>query len=75
MHASEHVIHIDFSENYTGKHSSEIQSVHFGESHQQVKLHTGVLCVGELDEPITFCTFSTIILASGIVHASGLRES
>ncbi len=42
----EAVIHIDFSENYTCKYSSEIQAVHFGSSHQQATLHTGVLYIG-----------------------------
>ncbi|KAK0143486.1 hypothetical protein N1851_018398 [Merluccius polli] len=36
----EAIIHIDFSENYTCKYSSEIQSVHFGSSHNQATLHT-----------------------------------
>ncbi|KAI4794712.1 hypothetical protein KUCAC02_031890 [Chaenocephalus aceratus] len=35
--AKDCLIHIDFSENYTGKYSNEIQSVHFGGSHQQLK--------------------------------------
>ena len=56
--SSECIIHIDFSENFTGKFGSEIQSVHFGWSHKQVTLHTGVLYVGDIDQPITFCTLS-----------------
>ena len=52
------VIHIDFSEIFSGKFGSEIQSVHFGGSHKQVTLHTGVLYVGDVEQPIPFCTVS-----------------
>ncbi|KAL7381234.1 hypothetical protein ABVT39_002539 [Epinephelus coioides] len=52
------LIHIDFSENFTCKYSSEIQSVHFGSSHQQVTLHTGVFYVGGSQEPTCFSTIS-----------------
>ena len=38
---SECVIRIGFSENFSGKLVSAIQSVHFGGSHKQVTLHTG----------------------------------
>jgi len=41
--SSECIIHIDFSENFTGKFGSKIQSVLFGGSHKQVilcNLHT-----------------------------------
>src|ERR1700759_2014257 len=41
----------------TVKYSDEIQSCHFGGSHKQVTLHTGVLYVGQLD-PVSFCTMS-----------------
>ncbi len=54
----EAVIHIDFSENYTCKYSSDIQAVHFGSSHQQATLHTGVLYIGGEKEPICFSTVS-----------------
>lgn len=37
------VVHVDYSENYTCKWSKEIKDTHFGGSHQQVTLHTGVL--------------------------------
>lgn len=37
------LIHIDFSENYSCKHASEPQSVHYGASRQQISLHTGVV--------------------------------
>ena len=41
MSADEVTVHIDFSENYICRYS-EIQSVHFGGSHRQTSLHTGV---------------------------------
>ncbi|CAF4951139.1 unnamed protein product [Pieris macdunnoughi] len=37
------VIHMDFSENYNTKYSSEVQSFHFGGSRTQISLHTVVL--------------------------------
>lgn len=51
------LIHIDFSENYSCRYHSEIQSAHFGGSHKQTTLHTGVLYVGQND-PVSFCTIS-----------------
>lgn len=51
------LIHIDFSENYLCRYHSEIQSAHFGASHKQTTLHTGVLYVSQND-PVTFCTIS-----------------
>lgn len=36
------ILHIDFAENYLCKYASEIQAVHFGDSHKQVSLHTAV---------------------------------
>lgn len=56
--ASDYVVHIDFSENYGCKYSTEIQSVHFGASHQQATLHTGVYYVGGESAPTSFCTIS-----------------
>jgi len=58
MSAEECIIHIDFAENYLCKYSTEIQSVHFGGSHKQVTLHTGVLYVGGKSDVTTFCTIS-----------------
>ncbi|XP_038063032.1 uncharacterized protein LOC119733721 [Patiria miniata] len=49
-------VHIDFSENYGCKYSEEIQSVHFGGSHQQASLHTGVYYT--YDGCHAFCTIS-----------------
>ncbi|KAK5909852.1 hypothetical protein CesoFtcFv8_003745 [Champsocephalus esox] len=39
----EAVLHIDFSENYACKLSTEIQAFHFGGSRQQATIHTSVL--------------------------------
>lgn len=36
-------VHIDFSENYACKLSTEIQAMHFDGSRQQINLHTGML--------------------------------
>ncbi|XP_061598342.1 uncharacterized protein LOC133461445 [Cololabis saira] len=55
---SECLVHIDFSENYSCKYSQEIQSVHFGGSHQQASLHTGVLYTAGEQAPHTFCSIS-----------------
>lgn len=45
-------------ENYLWKYSAEIQAVHFGASHQQATVHTGVLYVGKDASPFCFCTIS-----------------
>ena len=37
------VIHVDFSENWNFKYTSEIQSMYFGASQNQATLHTGML--------------------------------
>lgn len=50
------VIHMDFSENYNTKYSSEIQAFHFGGSRTQLSLHTVVLYTKESTE--CFCTIS-----------------
>ncbi|KAK6169376.1 hypothetical protein SNE40_020442 [Patella caerulea] len=39
------LIHIDFSENWVSKFANEIQAVHFGGSHVQITLHTGVMYI------------------------------
>ena len=51
------MLHVDFAENYLCQYHKEIQSVHFGGSHQQTTMHTGVLYVGQ-EKPTTFCTIS-----------------
>ncbi|KAJ3612394.1 hypothetical protein NHX12_020670 [Muraenolepis orangiensis] len=55
---NESLLHIDFSENYVCKYGKEIQSVHFGGSHQQASLHTGVLYTAGEQVPHTFCSIS-----------------
>ncbi|KAK5649064.1 hypothetical protein RI129_003956 [Pyrocoelia pectoralis] len=54
---SELLLHIDFSENYACKYSSEAQSVHFGASRQQITLHTGVAY--KTNSLQSFCTVSS----------------
>jgi hypothetical protein len=49
-------VHIDFSENYLCKYTKEIQAAHFGTSHEQVSLHTGILYNNFTTEP--FCSIS-----------------
>lgn len=44
---SEIILQVDFAENYLCKYSSEIQAVHFGDSHKQASLHTGVAYIGK----------------------------
>ncbi|KAL0818993.1 hypothetical protein ABMA28_008280 [Loxostege sticticalis] len=58
---NECLIHIDFSENYSAKYNSEIQSVHFGGSRKQLTLHTAVLYFnidGHTTKTQCFCTVS-----------------
>ena len=56
MSADEVTVHIDFSENYTCLYGEEIQSVHFGGSHRQAYLHTGVYYTTEGTK--SFCSIS-----------------
>ena len=58
MSAGECLIHIDFSENFTCRYGTEIQVVHFGSSHEQAVLHTGVLYIGQNLETTCFTTIS-----------------
>jgi hypothetical protein len=55
LRAEEAVLHVDFSENWTCKHATEIQACHFGGSQKQVTLHTGVAYTSE-----NFWSFATI---------------
>ncbi|CAH1109485.1 unnamed protein product [Psylliodes chrysocephalus] len=48
-------IHIDFSKNYTAKHSEEVQSMHLGASKKYIILHTGFIYRNQ-GKPIGFCT-------------------
>ncbi|KAL2095619.1 hypothetical protein ACEWY4_007767 [Coilia grayii] len=59
MSVDECLIHIDFSENFTCRYGAEIQSVHFGSSHEQAVLHTGVLYVGQSDQPTCFTSVTS----------------
>ncbi|XP_036929141.1 uncharacterized protein LOC119005523 isoform X2 [Acanthopagrus latus] len=52
------LIHVDFSENYTCKHSSKIQAEHVEPNQQQATLHAGVLHVGGVEEHVCFATIS-----------------
>ena len=52
------MIAIDWSENWQCKYHAEVQSVHFGASHQQLSLHTGIVKSKDLSQ--TFCTVSDI---------------
>ena len=47
-------IHVDFAENYVGKMSTEIQSMHFGASKPQITLHTGYYVVGGTEHLVSF---------------------
>ena len=51
------IIHIDFSENWTVKSVSEVQSAHFGSSLRQITLHTGVAYFSH-DRHMPFCSLS-----------------
>lgn len=72
--AGEFLVRIDFSENYACKYFSEIQSVHFGASRQQVSIHTGVLyylsdVTGQVDI-MPFCSISACLRHdAAAVHA------
>ena len=55
-HAQQVLGFSNFSENYSCGYSSEIQSVHFGASHNQATLHTGILYVDQ--DTVSFCTIS-----------------
>jgi hypothetical protein len=51
------MLHIDFSENWTVKTLSAVQSAHFGASVEQITLHTGMAYFSE-NEAMPFCTIS-----------------
>lgn len=56
LNENEAAIICDFSENFACKLHTEIQSMHFGGSRNQVSLHTGMLYTSK--ETLSFCTFS-----------------
>ena len=57
------IIHVDFSENYTCKYSSEVQACHFGAGVDQETLHTGVLYAYD-----TFTSFAIIQNRRVMIH-------
>ncbi|KAK6185006.1 hypothetical protein SNE40_007337 [Patella caerulea] len=54
--ADKALIHMDFSENFSCQYHQEVQSVHFGSSHNQATLHTVMLYTSAGSTPI--CTIS-----------------
>ena len=61
MGIDEAMVHIDFAENYVGKHADEPQGAHFGASKSQTTLHTGVLYLKD-KAPFSFCTISPSLM-------------
>jgi len=61
LQQNEVLIVVDFSENYATKYSSEIQSVHFGASRNQITLHTGVMYYSTASgiQCASFCSLSS----------------
>ena len=57
LQPDECMIHIDYAENYLCKSAREVQAAHFGASHRQVTLHTGIYYVGS-NAGKSFCTIS-----------------
>lgn len=55
---NEGFIHIDFADNYQTKLGKEIQCMHFGASHAQITLHTGISYNGKDSKVKSFCTVS-----------------
>lgn len=49
--------HVNFSENWQVKRLYEVQSAHFGASHSQITIHTGVAYSSGKD-PVSFCSIS-----------------
>ena len=50
------IVHVDFSEAWKCKYSSEVQSCHFGQNLPQLNLHTGMYYTKE--QKTSFCTVS-----------------
>nr|XP_049691735.1 uncharacterized protein LOC126053531 [Helicoverpa armigera] len=79
MSACEGLLHIDFSENYNCKYSSEIQSAHFGGSKDQISLHTGVFYYADENTEEkrivtkSFCTVSEYLNHSPIYICAHLK--
>lgn len=51
-------LHMDFAENWSSKSFKEIQATHFGGSHFQISLHTGMAYTGS--GKIPFCSISDL---------------
>ena len=73
--SSEAAIHIDFSENFICKHAEQVQSAHFGASHNQVSLHTGVLYTAT-DGPTTqYCNRRNLYLFISEIRETDVFKS
>lgn len=57
LKSNEAIIHTDFSENFACKLAAEVQSFHFGDSTNQVSLHTGIMYTSQ-EKPLLFATVS-----------------
>ena len=53
---SEAIVHVDFAQNWVCKYGNEIAAVHFGASHSQSTLHTGVIYMN--NSTTSTCTIS-----------------
>ena len=68
-------IHIDFSEHFNCKHAEQVQSAHFGASHSQVTLHTGVLYTAT-DGPTTqYCNWRNLYLFLSEIRETGFVKA
>lgn len=56
---NEILFQVDFSQNYVAKHSTEVQSLHFGASQKQISLYTAAKYV-KLNNQVSFTTFCTV---------------
>lgn len=56
---NEAMVVMDFSENYTCKYSSEVQSAHFGGSKPEITIHTGVYFTSNRPKGQQFATISS----------------
>ncbi len=65
-------LHLDFSENYSCKYSTEIQAIHFGGNHTQITLHTGVKYNGS--KTVSFCVVSPNLNHDAIAIFSHIKE-
>ncbi|XP_062532769.1 uncharacterized protein LOC134198688 isoform X1 [Bombyx mori] len=61
---SQSLLHIDFSENYSCKYGSEVQSAHFGGSKSQLSLHTCVYYSVDSQPPTNLIKTTSICTVS-----------